>query len=125
MDIAMDPAIAFRVHPYEGPALEVRVNFGVYAGRNATPAEIDELARALRTEIPAFTIIAEERHEFGDDVEASLHQVVIEIDRKSARGLTDDICERIVGLAGDWAAASIAARSELGELGSVTEAGDA
>ena len=36
MDIAMDPAIAFRVSAHDAPALEVRVNFGVYAGRNAT-----------------------------------------------------------------------------------------
>jgi hypothetical protein len=121
MNIAMDPAVAFRVHPNEGPALEVRVNFGVYAGRNATPAEIDDLARSLRTEVQAFTIIAEERHQFGDDMETSLHQVIIEIDRKNARNLTDDVCERIVELAGDWVGASIAARSELGELGSVTD----
>jgi hypothetical protein len=121
MNITMDPAIAFRVHPYEGPALEVRVNFGVYAGRNATPAEIDDLAGSLRTEVPAFTIIAEERHEFAGDVEASLHQVMIEIDRRHAAQLTDDVCERIVELAGDWATSSIAARSELGELGAVDD----
>jgi hypothetical protein len=119
MDINMDPTIAFRVHPYEGPALEVRVNFGVYAGRNATPAEIDDLARSLRTHVPAFTVIAEERHQFGDDMETSLHQVMIEVDGQSAGGLSDDVCERIVELAGRWAADCIAARSELGDLGSV------
>ena len=32
MNIAMDPRLAFRIHhPHEAPALEVRVNFGVYA----------------------------------------------------------------------------------------------
>ena len=115
----MDPTLAFRVHPHEVPALEVRVNFGVYTGRNATPAEIGDLAHSLRTHIPTFTIIAEERHQFGDDMETSLHQVMIEIDRQSAGDLSDDVCERIVELAGRWAAASIAARSELGELGEV------
>src|SRR5471030_1691514 len=66
MDTSMDPAIAFRVRTPERPALEVRVNFGVYSGRNATPAEIDDLARCLRAEVPTFAVVAEERHQFGD-----------------------------------------------------------
>jgi metal-dependent HD superfamily phosphatase/phosphodiesterase len=118
MEIIMDPAIAFRVHPQEGPALEVRVNFGVYAGRNATPAEIDDLAHSLREAVPVFAILAEERHEFGNDVETSLHQVVIEIDRQHAAELADDISDRIVEMANRWASACVASRSELGELGS-------
>ena len=116
MNITMDPAIAFRVHPHEGPALEVRVNFGIYAGRNATAAEIDDLARSLRADVPAFAVIAEARHEFGNDVETSLHQVVIEVERQNAGDLSDAVCERIVELAERWAAACIASRSELGEL---------
>jgi hypothetical protein len=116
MEIIMDPAIAFRVHPHEGPALEVRVNFGVYAGRNATPAEINDLAHSLREEVPVFAILAEERHEFGNDVETSLHQVVIEIDRQHATGLTDAVSDRIVEMANRWASACVASRSELGDL---------
>jgi hypothetical protein len=116
MELIMDPAIAFRVHPHEGPALEVRVNFGIYAGRNATGAEIDDLAHALRKEVPVFTIVAEARHEFANDVETSLHQVVIEVDRQNADNLTDEICERIVEMANRWASACVASRSELGEL---------
>jgi hypothetical protein len=116
MRLTVDPAIAFRVGSHEGPALEVRVNFGVYAGRNATAAEIDDLARLLRAEVPAFSVIAEARHEFGDDVETSVHQVVIEIDRRNADDLTDETCERIVDLADRWATACIASRSELGDL---------
>jgi hypothetical protein len=94
----------------------VRVNFGVYAGRNATAAEIDDLARLLRTEVAEFTVIAEARHEFGGDVETSLHQVVIEVDRRNADDLSDETCERIVDTANRWATACIASRSELGEL---------
>jgi hypothetical protein len=116
MATTMDPAIAFRVLPHEGPALEVRVNFGIYAGRNATAAEIDDLARALRGEIATFAVVAEARHEFGDDVETALHQVVIAVDRQYAGGLTDETCERIVVIANRWATACIASRSELGEL---------
>jgi hypothetical protein len=116
MELIMDPAIAFRVHPHEGPALEVRVNFGVYAGRNATAAEIDDLAHSLREEVPVFAIVAEARHEFGNDVETSLHQVVIEVDRQNAEGLTEEICDRVVDMTNRWASACIASRSELGEL---------
>ena len=112
----MDPAIAFRVPEHDGPALEVRVNFGIYSGRNATGAEIDDLARALRAEIQDFAIIAEERHQFGDDIETALHQVVIEVDRQSGDGLSDEACARIVETAERWATACIASRSELGEL---------
>jgi hypothetical protein len=118
MELIMDPAIAFRVYPHEGPALEVRVNFGVYAGRNATAAEIDDLARSLREEVRVFAIVAEARHEFGNDVETSLHQVVIEVDRQNSDSLTEAVCDRIVDIANRWASACIASRSELGELGS-------
>jgi hypothetical protein len=117
MEFIMDPAIAFRVHPHEAPALEVRVNFGIYAGRNATAAEIDDLAHTLREVVPRFTIAAEARHEFGDDVETSLHQVVIEVDRREDAELDDAACDRIVEIANRWASACIASRAELGELG--------
>jgi hypothetical protein len=113
----MDPTLAFRVHPHEVPALEVRVNFGVYTGRNATPAEIDDLARSVRTEVSTFVVIVEEQHQFGDDIETSLHQVVIEVNRQTAAALSDEACDRIVAMAERWAAACIASRTELGELG--------
>ena len=38
---------AFAVREHDPPALEVRVNFGLLAGRAATPAEIDRLADLL------------------------------------------------------------------------------
>jgi hypothetical protein len=89
---------------------DIRVNFGVFAGRNATQAEIDDLARALRDEADTFAIVAEERHEFGGDVEAAVRQIVIEIPEG------DD--ERILAIAERWAKDCIHARTELGELGS-------
>jgi hypothetical protein len=116
MEVIMDPAIAFRVPSHEGPALEVRVNFGVYAGRNATAAEIDDLAHLLRAELAAFTVIAEARHEFGNDVETSLHQVVIEVDHEHGDLVSAGTSERVVATANRWASACIASRSELGEL---------
>jgi hypothetical protein len=65
-----EPPIALRVRAHEAPALEVRVNFGVFAGRHATPAEIDDLAELLRPLVLSFSIVSEERHEFGRSVEA-------------------------------------------------------
>jgi hypothetical protein len=113
----MEPAIAFCVREHEDPALEVRVNFGVFAGRDVTRAEIDDLARSLHDELPSFSIVAEDRHEFGGDVEASLHQVVIEVERENAGNDPSALCDRVVELADEWAAACIAARhSDLADL---------
>ena len=39
--MAANPTLAFAVQEHEPPALEVRVNFGMFAGREATPAEIE------------------------------------------------------------------------------------
>jgi hypothetical protein len=101
----MDPAVAFRVHEHEHPDLAVRVNFGVLTGRHVTPAEIDDLAHELRTIAPSFEIVAEERHEFGDDMEVSLHQVVIEI-----ADADDDTATDVVSIAEGWARACFEAR---------------
>ncbi|MDX6465308.1 MAG: hypothetical protein QOI27_348 [Gaiellaceae bacterium] len=117
MKTIMDPAVAFSVPPHEEPVVEVRVNFGVYAGRNATPAEIDDLAHLLRDEATQFTITVEERHEFGNDRETSLRQVVVEVDRQSAGDDPGALTERIVAKANEWASACIASRSDLGDLG--------
>ena len=111
-----EPSIALRVRDHDEPAVEVRVNFGVFAGRHATPAEIDELARALHPLLASFSIVSEERHEFGSRGEASLHQVVIEVPREHAGADADVLAERIVLAAGDWADACIAARHGGGDL---------
>jgi alkanesulfonate monooxygenase SsuD/methylene tetrahydromethanopterin reductase-like flavin-dependent oxidoreductase (luciferase family) len=116
METIVDPAIAFRVPPHEEPAVEVRVNFGMYAGRNASPAETDDLARALREEASRFVISIDERHEFGNDRETAVRQVVIEVERDDAGGDPDGLAERVVAIAETWAAACIEARSDLGEL---------
>jgi len=113
-----EPSIAFRVLEHDGPALEVRVNFGVFAGRNATQAEIDDLARSLNDVVESFAIVAEERHQFGRSVETSVRQVVIEVGGGDAGDDIDLLCERVVARAEKWAADCIRSRSDLGELGS-------
>ena len=111
-----EPSLAFCVHEQDSPAFEVRVNFGVFAGRNATQAEIDHLARSLHEIVGSFTIVAEERHEFGDDVEAMVRQIVVEVDHEHENAETNVLCDRMVARAEQWAASCIADRADLGDL---------
>jgi Na+-transporting methylmalonyl-CoA/oxaloacetate decarboxylase gamma subunit len=111
-----EPAISRFVRKHDEPGIEVRVNFGVFAGRHATPAEIDELAAALRELVPAFAIVAEDRHEFAAAVEASVHQVVIEVPQEHAGSQPDVLAEQIVLAANGWALDCIASRHGAGEL---------
>ncbi len=106
----IEPAVALHVRTQEKPGIEVRINFGVFAGRMVTPAEIDELARRVSDLVPAFAIVAEERHEFGGAVEASVHQVVVEVPREHADPEADVLAERIVLEANGWALECIESR---------------
>jgi hypothetical protein len=105
-----EPAISLLVREHDEPGIEIRVNFGVFAGRHATPAEIDELAVALREFAPSFAILSEDRHEFGDAVEASVHQVVVEIPQEVAGEERALLAEQIVFAANGWALECIASR---------------
>jgi hypothetical protein len=93
-----DPAMAFIVERRDPPAIEVRVNFGVFAGREATPAEIDRLAEWLLDEVGEVTIVSEEHHEIDAHGEAVIHQVRIDVatgDKKLA--------EKVLARAWHWA----------------------
>ena len=101
-----EPAIAFATRTFEPPALEIRVNFGMFAGREATPAEIDDLATELLDKVTEVAIVAEERHEISSHSEAALHQVRIEV---AGGKLPDDEHEldemrgRLIEAADRWA----------------------
>ncbi|MCW2965952.1 MAG: hypothetical protein JWO17_3204 [Actinomycetia bacterium] len=105
--------MAFAVHHHDAPAIEVRINFGIFAGRDATAAEIDRLAGWLLDEVGEVSIISEERHEIDANVEASVHQVRIEL---AADGVPGDPAERaaiearIVERAQHWAHLCVAER---------------
>jgi hypothetical protein len=115
-----NPALAFAVHEHEPPALEVRVNFGMYAGREATPAEIDGLASTLLEQVGAVSIVSEDRHEIDGSSEAAVHQVRIEIGQESLPSEREQLQElgvRVVVAAEQWAEACIASRhAEISEL---------
>jgi hypothetical protein len=108
----MDPTMAFPVRRHDPPAIEVRVNFGVFAGRAATPAEIDRLAEWLLDEIGDVSIISEERHEIDAHVEASVHQVRIEVAEEDIPADTslEDVERRILERAEHWARRCVADR---------------
>ena len=115
-----DPPIAFAAETAEPPGLEIRINFGVFAGRDATAAELDELAKTLVAEVEEVSVVAEQRHEVSEDVEVALHQVRVEVRQEQlpadARD-REELTSRLVGAAEQWARACIADRhAEIAEL---------
>ena len=110
-------AFATRTEP---PGLEIRINFGVFAGREATAAELDDLARELIPDVGEVSIVSEQRHEIGEDVEAALHQVRIEVGEDQLPAGGDErerLADRLVEAAERWTEACIAERhAEVTEL---------
>jgi len=108
-----EPTITFAVEERSEPGLEIRVNFGVFAGRAATAAEIDRLAEWLLDEVGEVSIISEDRHEIDENVEAAVHQVRIEVaqDRvpEDAPG-REELVQKLVERTDHWARACIADR---------------
>ena len=81
---------------------DIRVNFGLFAGREATRAEIDDLAQSLLAEVDAITIVAEQRTIADREMEASVHQIRIE--------LSEDDPQRPLLIAERWAEECVAER---------------
>ena len=109
----MDGLLAFPVRRPEPPGLEIRVNFGMFAGREATSAEIQELGAALLPEIGNAEISAENRYEIGPDTEADIHQVRIEVPADSLPADDFGIGElagRLIAISERWARGCIAER---------------
>jgi hypothetical protein len=106
----LDDILAFVTEPDGSPPRQVLVNFGVFAGRAVTPAEIDELAKLLMPDFGHVSIVSEERHELSEHSEVSVQQVRIE--------LPDDAdAEQVVETAERWAQACIDDRhADLSDL---------
>ena len=101
----MENAIAF-VAEQEPSGLEIRVNFGIFAGRDATTAELEDLGKLLVPEAGEVSIVGEDRHEMSDSAEVMVHQVRVAIPRERIpedRVDRCDFCERLVTLAEIWA----------------------
>jgi hypothetical protein len=72
------PTLVF-VDEAEGDGeLELVVNFGIFSGREATPAEIERLAHELLEELESVEIICEQRYEFDREVEARIYRIRVE-----------------------------------------------
>jgi len=115
----VENVIAFATEQ-EPAGLEIRVNFGVFAGRDATAAELEELGKLLVPEAGEVSIVGEQRHEISGDAEVVLHQVRVSV---SPEIVPDDpaerkeLCERLVTLAEIWARQCInERRSEITDL---------
>jgi hypothetical protein len=86
--------------------LEIRINFGVFAGRDATAAELEELGKLIVPEAGEVSIVAEQRHEISEDAEIVLHQVRVSVGPElvpAGPGERKELCERLVTLAEIWA----------------------
>jgi hypothetical protein len=111
--VQSEPRIAFAIRTHEPPGLEIRINFGMYAGREATPAEIDELGKQLLERVREVSIISEERHEIADTSEVQLHQVRVEVptdDLPEDEHEVDELRGRLLELSERWARSCIAER---------------
>ena len=90
----IDPPTVFVTEPDTSP-LEVRVNFGLLTGREATPAELDDLAGRLVPLLGSVSLIAEHRQETDGHAEAELHQVRIDL-------ASGDRADEVVSIAESW-----------------------
>jgi hypothetical protein len=92
----------------------------VFAGRDATTAELEELGRLLVPEAGEVTIVGEERHDLTEDVEVVVHQVRVVVAPDAIpgdRAERKQFCERLVTLAEIWARQCINERhAEISEL---------
>ncbi|TML74858.1 MAG: hypothetical protein E6G13_00025 [Actinobacteria bacterium] len=101
----VENAIAFAAEQ-EPSGLEIRINFGVFAGRDATTAELEELGKLLVPEAGEVSIVAEQRHEMSDGMEVVLHQVRVTLTPETVpddRAERKELCQKLVGLAEIWA----------------------
>jgi hypothetical protein len=108
----VENVIAFAAEQ-EPAGLEIRVNFGVFAGRHATSAELEELGKLLVPEAGEVSIVAEERHEMTEGAEVVLHQVRVAVSPEQVPDDRDErraFCERLITLAEIWARQCISDR---------------
>ena len=101
-----DPRLVFQEERDGRP--ELVVNFGVFSGREATEAEIYRLAQTLLEELDSVEIVAEQRFEFASDVEATVHQVYVELPQ-SAEGREQELATLVEA----WAEDSIGERRRI------------
>lgn len=98
-----DPTLVFANDAAGG--VELVVNFGLHAGREATQAEVERLADTLLAATPALEIVCEQRYEIDRERRASLYQIRIELPTGTA-GNPAELAETVES----WARGCIADR---------------
>ena len=102
--VRMDLTTAFLRSDDTG-ATEIVVNFGPLAGREATLAEVDRLARRLLGDVEYVRVHAIRSHEMSAQSESIVHQVVVQVpDGSEGVEHLREMCEA-------WAAECAAERS--------------
>ena len=113
-DSSLDPLLVFAIRDRVTPAIEICVNFGIFAGRRVTSAEIDRLSQWVLDDVEAVAIISEERHAISKAAEASVHQVRIEIAEtvflRTDTDSRDRLEKRVLERVDHWARMCIAER---------------
>ena len=111
----MESVLVFAAPEREPPILELRVNFGVFSGREATDAEIEALGRELLEKLDHVSIVSERHHEIGPGAGSAVHQLRIEIPADALPLWGRDLSElrgRLIEVTERWALACIADRHE-------------
>jgi hypothetical protein len=93
-----EPALVFATDR-EG-AVELVVNFAVYGGREATPAEIDRLGDALLARCEQFEVVCETRYGFDREHRASVYRIRLELPGDAGVGADEEAVRTTVE---DWA----------------------
>ena len=109
-----EPALVFAAPDPPQAALELCVNFGVFAGREATPAELESLGHELLEKVASVTIVSERHYEIGADAEAAVHQVRITVpdDALPPEQELQELRGRLLEVTERWARLCIADRHE-------------
>jgi hypothetical protein len=114
-----EAVLVFPAPEREQPVLDLRVNFGLFAGREVTPAEIEVLGRDLLDKVDHNSIVSERHHQIGADAESVVHQVRVEVPAEAVPVWGRDLPElrgRLIEVTERWALACIADRGEeIGE----------
>jgi hypothetical protein len=111
--------LSFVADPAEPVDIEIRVNFGVFAGREATFAEVDELAGELLGVLRRVSIESLRRHELDAGHEARIHQVKVQARVADAVDPTsrDVLAGRLLDRVDSWARRCINFRhAEVAEI---------
>ena len=110
-----EAVLVFAAPEREPPVLDLRVNFGLFLGREATPAEIELLGRELLDKVDHISIVSERHHQIGADAESVVHQVRVEVPAEAVPLWGRDLPElrgRLIEVTERWALGCIGDRRD-------------